>query len=50
MLAIRERETKAMASLATKMRLTPQSRYLPTTAARAVANAGACGKRPWKAR
>jgi hypothetical protein len=33
-----------------KMRLTPQSRYMPNTAARAVANAGtSSGKRPWEA-
>jgi hypothetical protein len=50
LLAMRERETKAMASLATKMRLTPQSRYMPATAARAVANAGTGGKRPWEAK
>jgi hypothetical protein len=46
---MRERETKAMASLARKMRLTPQSRYMPNTAARATADAGTGGKRPWEA-
>ena len=33
-LALRCRETKAMADLATKLRLTNQSRYMPSTAAR----------------
>jgi hypothetical protein len=49
LLGMRERETKAMMSAATKLRLTPQSRYMPVGAARAVANAGAGGKRPWEA-
>ena len=35
LLGMRARETKAMADLATKLRLTPQSRYQPRTAARA---------------
>ena len=37
LLAMADRESKVIASLATKMRLTPQSRYQPNTAARQVA-------------
>ena len=34
LLAMRERESRAMAGLAVKLRLTPQSRYTPATAQR----------------
>jgi hypothetical protein len=34
LLVMRERESRAMAALAVKLRLTPQSRYTPATAAR----------------
>jgi phage terminase small subunit len=47
MLAMRERETKSMANLATKLRMTPQSRYLPNTVARKIADVGAGGPKPW---
>jgi hypothetical protein len=47
LLAMRERETKSMMSLATKMRLTQQSRYRADRAAVAVKNAPT-GRRPWE--
>lgn len=42
-----DRNAKLLASLATKMRLTPQSRYQPKSAATANNRAGA-GSRPWQ--
>lgn len=47
LLAMRERETKSMASLATKMRLTQQARYMPNAAARATANSRT-SPAPWE--
>jgi hypothetical protein len=41
LLSMRERETKALSSLATRMRLTQQSQMHPRTAARAMSDA--CG-------
>lgn len=48
LLRMRDRETKAAASLATKLRLTNQSRYTPQAAATAAKHA-AKGFRPWEA-
>ena len=56
-LALRARETKAMADLATKLRLTNQSRYMPSTAARQAqrepfgyigSNGEPVAQRPWE--
>lgn len=44
---MRDRETKAAADLATKLRLTNQSRYTPKAAATASKNAGT-QKKPWE--
>ena len=46
-LSMRERETKAMADKATKLRLTNQSRYTPQAAATATKNASQNAK-PWE--
>jgi hypothetical protein len=46
-LDLRDREARRMASLATKLRLTNQSRYTPQAAS--TANAKAAGSRPWQA-
>ena len=46
LLKCRERETRAMASLATKLRLTQQSRYTPKAAATQTKSGGA--KKPWE--
>jgi hypothetical protein len=46
LLRMREMETRAAASMATKLRLTNQSRYQTTTAARA-GNRAAKGAMPW---
>lgn len=46
MLRIRDRETKALVSLATRMRLTNQSRYTPSAAGTAGRN-NAGGPKPW---
>lgn len=46
MLDLRDKEARRAASLATKLRLTQQSRYGPRGAARA--DAKAPGKRPWQ--
>lgn len=46
LLAMRDRETKAIASKATKLRLTNQSRYQPSVAATASRNAS--GKSLWQ--
>lgn len=45
-LDLRDKEAKRLASLATKLRLTPQSRYGPRAAA--TADAKANGRRPWQ--
>lgn len=45
-LNMRDREAKRMADIATKLRLTQQSRYTPGAAATADRRAG--GKRPWQ--
>lgn len=42
-----DREVRAMSSLATRMRLTQQSRIEATTAATAARNAGVGGPKPW---
>jgi hypothetical protein len=47
MLRIRDRETKALVSLATRMRLTNQSRYTPGAAGSAARNDAGAGPRPW---
>lgn len=47
LLRMREMETRAAASLATKLRLTNQSRYTPQAAATASRNA-AKGMKPWE--
>ncbi len=46
LLKMRDRETKAMADKATKLRLTNQSRYTPKAAATASKNVGA--NKPWQ--
>ena len=46
LLKMRDRETKAVADKATKLRLTNQSRYTPKAAATASKNAGAA--KPWQ--
>lgn len=48
LLKMRESETRAAASLATKLRLTNQSRYTPQAAATASRNS-AKGYKPWEA-
>lgn len=47
LLKMREAETRAAASLATKLRLTNQSRYTPQAAATAIKHA-ARGLKPWE--
>lgn len=47
LLAMRDRETKAVASKATKLRLTNQSRYQPSTAAVKASNTGS-ERKPWQ--
>lgn len=47
LLAARDRETRAMSSLARALRLTQQSRYTPQAAATASAKPGAGAARPW---
>jgi hypothetical protein len=47
LLKMRDRETKAIADKATKLRLTNQSRYTPQAAATAAKKAGAPAK-PWQ--
>lgn len=47
LLAMRDRETKALADKATKLRLTNQSRYTPQAAATAIKHAGPAAK-PWE--
>jgi hypothetical protein len=48
LLALREREGRAMSSLATRLRITPQSRYHPRTAGVAAADAGTGRPKPWE--
>lgn len=48
LLALREREGRAMSSLATRLRITPQSRIYAKTAGVAAANAGHGGRKPWE--
>lgn len=48
LLRMRDRETKALADKATKLRLTNQSRYTPGAAGTAAKNLGA-EKKPWHA-
>lgn len=45
-LDMRDKEAKRVASLATKLRLTQQSRYTPQAAA--TADKGVNGRRPWQ--
>lgn len=47
LLLSRDREARRVAALATKLRLTQQSRYTPQAAA--TANRKAAGRRPWQA-
>lgn len=47
LLKMRDRETKALADKATKLRLTNQSRYTPAAAATAAKNA-ATERKPWQ--
>lgn len=47
LLAMRDRETKALGDKATKLRLTNQSRYTPQAAATAAKNSGGSAK-PWE--
>lgn len=49
LLRMRDRETKALADKATKLRLTNQSRYTPGSAGTAAKNSGG-EKKPWQAR
>ena len=48
LLAMRERESRAMASFSTKLRLTPQSRYQPNTAGSKTAGVGSGAIKPWE--
>jgi hypothetical protein len=48
LLKLRDRETKAAASLATKLRLTNQSRYTPQAAGTASRNSSSAGLPPWE--
>ena len=48
MLRTRDRETKALVSLATRMRLTNQSRYTPAAAGSAARNDRDAARRPWE--
>jgi len=45
---MREREGRAASSLATRMRLTPQSRYNPAAAHTATKTGGKTAKKPWE--
>ena len=45
---IEEKNAKLIATLATKMRLTPQSRYTPKTAMTAHKRSGGGEKKPWE--
>lgn len=45
---MRDRETKAAADKATKLRLTNQSRYTPQAAGTASKNSGAANLKPWE--
>src|SRR5690554_1225262 len=48
MLRARDRETKQLVSLATRMRLTNQSRYTPQAAGSTARNDAGAGARPWE--
>lgn len=48
LLGPQERESAAVSSLATRLRLTPQSRYRPRAAATAGSKPGADVPRPWE--
>jgi hypothetical protein len=48
LLALREREGRALSSLATRLRITPQSRVYAKTAGVAATNAGSGGRKPWE--
>ena len=48
LLALREREGRALSSLATRLRITPQSRYQPRTAGVAAADADSGRSKPWE--
>lgn len=45
---LHEREGRALSSLATRLRLTQQSRYNPASANTAAKNAGKTAKKPWE--
>lgn len=45
---MQERQARVMATIATKLRLTQQSRYTPQAAATAAKRAGSGGARPWE--
>lgn len=45
---MQDRQAKLMAALATKLRMTNQSRYTPQSAATAAKRAGAAPLRPWE--
>ena len=47
LLGMAQRESASIASLATRMRLTQQSRYTAKSAATLVRNAGGPMKKPW---
>jgi hypothetical protein len=48
MLAMAERETRAMTACARALRLTPQSRVQPITAGRALRDMPSSGPMPWE--
>jgi hypothetical protein len=48
MLRARDRETKQLVSLATRLRLTNQARYTPHAAQAASRNDAGAGPRPWE--
>jgi hypothetical protein len=48
LLRMRDRETKALADKATKLRLTNQSRYTPGAAGTAAKSGGAKDRKPWQ--
>lgn len=48
MTRMQERQARVMATIATKLRLTQQSRYTPQAAATAAKKTGAGGARPWE--
>lgn len=48
LLTLRDREARAAADKATKLRLTNQSRYTPQAAATAAKHGGGDGEKPWE--